>query len=170
AGTDRSGATRLSTARPESGPCRRQVGRIIGWPCDSARRRAGVTRATVDDGCGRDIVSAVHTVGAGWQIAMGFFHTAVISACQVDVTLGYIVKSTSAARAAVTAGVAGAADKGSASRAVFVLRDLIVDGIRIAPTLARLLIHERLNRRHGGRGNRSSAKTCPGTRGAGAGR
>src|SRR5208282_941170 len=170
AGTDRSGATRLSTARPESGPCRRQVGRIIGWPCDSARRRAGVTRATVDDGCGRDIVSAVHTVGAGWQIAMGFFQRAVILARQVDVALGYVVESASAGRTAAATGVAGATEEAPARDAVLVLRDLIVDGIRIAPTLARLLIHERLNRRHGGRGNRSSAKTCPGTRGAGAGR
>src|SRR5208283_376768 len=99
---------------------------------------------------------------------MGFFQTAVIRARQVDVALGYVVESASAARATGAARIAAAAEEGSPRDAVFVLRDLVVDRVGVAPDLAGLLIHQRLNTRHGGSGNRGSAQPGPGVRGTAA--
>ena len=106
---------------------------------------------------------------SGWFVAMGFFQSAVILARQVDVALSYVVEHAPAARTTRTAGVAGAAEEAPAGDTVLVLRDLVVNGIGIAPTLARLLIYERLHGRHGRRGNRGSAKPSPAARGAAAG-
>ena len=132
AGVDRCRTGGLRATRPKSGTGWRFVGPVIGRPCDGAGWRGGITGAAVDDGSGGDIVRAIHTVGAGWFVAVVFGRSAVVPARQINVALGHVVEDATAARAG--AGITSATQEGATSRAVLVLSDLVVEGTEDCPS------------------------------------